>query len=121
MAYAVKKGRDRLPDTEKNRTEPPAEGGFPTPAAENQPGGVAQPDIPTADREAVDKPGITHDPHEDQIRQVGVADPQGSEGTVAEPQAGPQQHPGPKTPGGKGRAGQPSRRPQNPPLFLGSS
>ena len=120
-ADAVKKCRHRHPDGGKYRTKPPAEGNFPAEAAEDQPGAVTQPDVAPAYGETVDKPNIAHDPHKNQVCQMGMADPHRPEGTVAEPQPRPKQHPGPEAPGGKGRTRQPSRRPQIPPLFLGCS
>ena len=120
-ADMAEKCRYRHPDGGKYRAEPTAEGAFPAKAAQEQPGAVTQPDVTPADRKAVNEPEIAHDPNENQVRQMGMAGSQGPQRTVAEPQPCPKQHPNAKAPGGKGRARQPSRRPQRPPLFLGCS
>jgi len=79
------------PKAEKERPQPPAEGGLPAKTPCQHPEEEAHPDVAEADGEAVQQPDRDHPRQKQRVRQGPVPGAQRPEKAVIQPQHRPQQ------------------------------
>lgn len=80
-----------FPKSGKNGPEQPARSHFPGPDPRRDACGIAHADIPAADPEAQNQPGISHSRQEQQVGKGCVLWPQGAQKAVPHPQPRAQQ------------------------------